>query len=199
MNDWITGKAARAHVQVLRHQTDAILTGIGTILADDPLLTDRSGLPRRRPLLRVVLDSELRLPLDSRLAKSASQGEHDVLVFCSKNAPSRRKGLEQRGIRVEEVARSGQGGVTLAAVLRHLGELEITSVMCEGGTRINSGLLAAGLVDKLFLYYAPKFLHSSESVPFADVASPLKLSDVSLHDFGDDFAVESYLRNPYAE
>jgi diaminohydroxyphosphoribosylaminopyrimidine deaminase / 5-amino-6-(5-phosphoribosylamino)uracil reductase len=198
-DDWITGEAARAHVQVLRHQNDAILTGIGTILADDPLLTDRSGRPRRRPLLRVVLDSELRLPLDSRLAKSASQGDHDVLVFCATADPSRRTRLEQQGIQVEEVARGSPGGVDLAAVFRRLGELEITSVMCEGGTRINSALLQAGLADKLFLYYAPKFLHRTESVPFADVVSPLKLSDVSLHDFGDDFAVEGYLRNPYAE
>ncbi len=67
---WITGEAARAHVQQQRHQSDAILVGVGTILADDPLLTDRSGNPRRRPLLRVILDSHLRLPLESRLVQS---------------------------------------------------------------------------------------------------------------------------------
>ena len=83
---WITGEAARAHVHLQRHQSDAILVGVGTILADDPLLTDRSGNPRRRPLLRVILDSRLRLPLESRIVQSVSKNEpRDVLVFCSSN------------------------------------------------------------------------------------------------------------------
>src|SRR5271166_2271732 len=77
---WITGEIARAHVHELRHQYDAILVGVGTVLADNPLLTDRSGRPRRRPLLRVILDSGLRLPLGSRIAKTA---QDDVLVLCS--------------------------------------------------------------------------------------------------------------------
>src|SRR5262249_3035884 len=75
---WITSQEARAHVQELRHESDAIMVGVGTIIADDPLLTDRTGLPRRRPLLRVVLDSRLRCPLDSRLVKTARDKE-DVL------------------------------------------------------------------------------------------------------------------------
>src|SRR5207302_3622880 len=77
---WITSVEARAHVQELRHEADAIMVGVGTVIADDPLLTDRTGLPRRHPLLRVVLDSRLRLPLESRLVKTA---RNDVLVFCS--------------------------------------------------------------------------------------------------------------------
>jgi len=82
---WITGEAARAHVQQQRHQSDAILVGVGSILADDPLLTDRSGNPRRRPLLRVILDSHLRLPLESRLVQDVAKGpsKNNVLVFCS--------------------------------------------------------------------------------------------------------------------
>ena len=75
---WITSEEARAHVQELRHESDAIMVGVGTIIADDPLLTDRTGLPRRLPLLRVVLDSRLRCPLDSRLVKTAKD---DVLIF----------------------------------------------------------------------------------------------------------------------
>ena len=77
---WITGEAARAHVQQLRHQSDAIMAGVGTVLADDPLLTDRSGLPRRRKLLRVILDSYLRIPPTSRVIQTV---DHDVLVLCS--------------------------------------------------------------------------------------------------------------------
>src|SRR5262249_32628652 len=77
---WITSDAARAHVQELRHEHDAILVGVGTVIADDPLLTDRTDLPRRRPLMRVVLDSRLRLPLESRIVHTAN---NDVLVLCS--------------------------------------------------------------------------------------------------------------------
>ena len=103
---WITGEAARAYVQHQRHQSDAILVGVGTILADDPLLTDRSGTPRRRPLLRLILDSHLRLPLESRLVKSVMHEgalKNDVLVFCSPGEAQRRRQLEQHGIRVEEI------------------------------------------------------------------------------------------------
>lgn len=77
---WITSDEARSHAQILRHQHDAILVGVGTVIADNPLLTDRSGLPRRRPLLRVIVDSHLRLPRESRIAQTA---KNDVLVFCS--------------------------------------------------------------------------------------------------------------------
>ena len=80
---WLTGAEARAEVQRMRHSADALLTGIGTVLADDPLLTERSGLPRRRPLLRVVLDSRLRTPLDSQLVRSA---QDDLLILCGTHA-----------------------------------------------------------------------------------------------------------------
>src|ERR1017187_2736234 len=88
---WITGEAARAHVQQLRHQNDAILAGVGTVMADDPLLTDRSGRPRRRKLLRVILDSYLRIPLQSRVIQSA---DHDVFVLCSTAEEPIRQALE---------------------------------------------------------------------------------------------------------
>src|SRR5262249_18353808 len=100
---WITSEQARAHVQTLRHHSDAILTGIGTVLADDCRLTDRSGAPRSRPLLRIVLDSQLRIPLESKLATSA---RNDVLVVTTSAAsPERKKKLEALGIRVEVLER----------------------------------------------------------------------------------------------
>jgi len=199
---WLTGEAARAHAHELRHQHDAILAGIGTILADNPLLTDRSGFPRRRPLLRVILDSHLRLPLDSRIAQTAVNS--DLLVFTASPEESKRQQLEQRGIRVETIpAVPPHGRPDLHAILRRLGELEITSLMIEGGSAVNAATLAANVVDKVFLYYAPKLL-GSDAVPFTsgcDREAPhsLEVRGLRLHRFAEDFAVEGYLRDPYAD
>lgn len=149
----ITSARARKDVQRLRHAHDAVLTGIGTVLADDPLLTDRSGRPRRRKLLRVVLDSGLRLPLRSRLVRSANG---DLLVFTGASpASARARSLEAAGVELMRVRRA-PGGVALREVLRELGRREILSVMIEAGTRVNSAFLLAGLVDKLIVYGADK-------------------------------------------
>ncbi|MGH9669357.1 MAG: bifunctional diaminohydroxyphosphoribosylaminopyrimidine deaminase/5-amino-6-(5-phosphoribosylamino)uracil reductase RibD [Terriglobales bacterium] len=231
---WITSAEARAHLQELRHASDAILVGVGTIIADDPLLTDRSGRPRRRPLMRVILDSRLRLPAESRVVKTA---KHDVLVLCSMAEEKRKQALEAHGVRVEQVAmvsvarpntsnlrrmpvrrRTGTGapilpepspGITPAGrpdmqkVVERLGELEITSVLSEGGALVNWAALAAGVVDKVFLYYAPKILAGTGSVPFAAgegfrrVSEAARVKLLTLHRFGEDFAVEGYLRDPY--
>ena len=200
---WITGEAARTHVQQQRHQSDAIMVGVGTILADDPLLTDRSGNPRRRPLLRVILDSQLRLPSGSRVALSAA---NDVLVFYSSADEKKKRELEARGTRVEQLPSAAPNGrPDIQAVLHRLGELEITSVMIEGGSTVNGMALASGAVDKVFLYYAPNIMAREGSVPFAsgagfrELEKSLQIEHVQLHRFGDDFAVEGYLRDPYEE
>ena len=200
---WITSEEARAHVQELRHMSDAIMVGVGTVVADDPLLTDRTGLPRRRPLLRVIMDSRLRLPLESRLVKTVRD---DLLVFCSFAEEKKRRELEDRGIRVEQV-RLGtpDGRPDLPSILARLGELEVTSVIIEGGALLNWTALATDSVDKIFLYYAPKILAGTGSVPFAAGAGFQKISEaayvrnVTLHRFGEDFAVEGYLHDPYEE
>ena len=200
---WITSDEARAHVQQLRHQHDAILVGVGTVIADNPLLTDRSGLPRRRPLLRVILDSRLRLPLDSRIVQTAKD---DVLIFCSLAEEKKKQQLLDHGIQVEQVATAGvDGRPDLHAICRSLAEREITSVMIEGGAFVNWEALASGVVDKLFLYYAPKILAGTGSVPFAAGPGFRRISDAAhlkwlrLHRFGEDFAVEGYLRDPYLD
>lgn len=199
---WITSAEARAHVHELRHESDAIMVGVGTVIADDPLLTDRTGLPRRRPLMRVILDSRLRLPLDSRLVKTVRE---DVVVFCSFAEERRKRELEERGIRVEQTRLgSGDGRPDLRQVVARLGQMEITSLLIEGGALVNWTALAAGIVDKVFLYYAPKILAGTGSVPFAAGAGFRKVSEaalvknIALHRFGEDFAVEGYLRDPYA-
>jgi diaminohydroxyphosphoribosylaminopyrimidine deaminase/5-amino-6-(5-phosphoribosylamino)uracil reductase len=195
---WITGEVARAHVQQLRHQTDAILAGVGTVMADDPLLTDRSGLPRRRKLLRVILDSYLRIPPASRVIQTA---ENDVLVLCSTAEEETRRALEAKGIRVEQIAPTADGRPDLRAIVQHLGELEITSLLIEGGALVNGAALASGEVDKVFLYYAPAILGEG-AVPFI-AGEGLRgkaqcVQRFELHRFGEDFALEGYLRDPYS-
>ena len=200
---WITSEAARAHVQELRHENDAILVGVGTVIADDPLLTDRTGRPRRRPLLRVILDSRLRLPLESRVVKTVKQ---DVLVLCSFAEEKKKRKLEERGVRVEQVPLGSPGGRPgMPEIVESLGKKEITSLLIEGGAMVNWAALDSGIVDKVFLYYAPKILAGTGSVPFAAGPGFRHLSEAAhvrsfmLHRFGEDFAVEGYLRDPYGE
>jgi diaminohydroxyphosphoribosylaminopyrimidine deaminase/5-amino-6-(5-phosphoribosylamino)uracil reductase len=195
---WITGEVARAHVQQLRHQSDAILAGVGTVMADDPLLTDRSGLPRRRKLLRVILDSYLRIPPASRVIQTAEQ---DVLVLYSTAEEETRRELEAKGIRLQQISATADGRPNFAAIVQSLGELEITSLLIEGGALVNGAALASGEVDKVFLYYAPK-IFGEGAVPFLAGESlhgrAQCVQRFELHRFGEDFALEGYLRDPYS-
>jgi len=195
---WITGVESRAHVQRLRHSVDAVITGIGTVLADDPLLTDRSGLARRRPLLRVVLDSRLRLPLESKLCRSTYG---DVVVFCSEGSPERLQALLGCGVDVRVIAaESGERRASLAEILKALGEMQITSLMVEAGSELNANFVKAGLVDRLFLFYAPWFL-GAEGQPLLSSAPVEKLAiwESSIHKFGEDFAFEGCLHDPWTQ
>lgn len=195
----ITGEAARAEVHRMRHGADALLTGVGTILADDPLLTDRSSLPRRRPLLRVVLDSALRTPPDSRLVSSANG---DLLILFTDAPAGARQALEARGARVERVAEGEPAGhIALAPALKHLAQSEITSVLVEGGARLNAAMLNSKLVDKLVIFYAPTLLGGDAIPALASDPGPDaigKLSGSTLKSYGDDFAFAGYVRDPWA-
>jgi len=192
---WITSEESRAEVHRMRHASDALLTGIGTILVDNPLLTDRSGLLRRRRLLRVILDTKLRLPPDSRVVKTAN---HDLLVFTAAplNSAKARK-LKDQNVELIRVNSDGHS-VDLQSVLIELGRREILSVLLEAGTGLNGSALAAGIVHKVVLFYSPKFA-GVVGVPFADtkMIDRTALESVRMRQWGPDFAVEGYLRNVY--
>ncbi|MBT9329630.1 bifunctional diaminohydroxyphosphoribosylaminopyrimidine deaminase/5-amino-6-(5-phosphoribosylamino)uracil reductase RibD [Acidipila sp. 4G-K13] len=193
---FITGEESRAEVQRMRHAADAIMTGIHTILNDDPLLTDRSGLARRRPLLRVVLDSALRLPLDSQLVRTAKD---DVLIFCTIPVTDRQRALEAMGVRVERVESSPEGSrVSLRRVLERLGEMQMTSVLLEAGSQLNSSALTEEHVDRLALFYAPVFLGSVAVPLLGAVDAPQIHPDrITVDAFGRDLRVLGYLRDPW--
>src|SRR5258706_3186568 len=150
---WITSEDSRAEVQRMRHASDALLTGIGTILTDDPLLTDRSGLPRRKRLLRVILDTKLRLPAKSRIVQTA---DDDLLVFTATplDSPKARK-LQEKGVELMR-ARERRGRIDLNAVLSQLGQRQILSALLESGPTLNGAALSAGLVAQLTLFYGPE-------------------------------------------
>jgi diaminohydroxyphosphoribosylaminopyrimidine deaminase/5-amino-6-(5-phosphoribosylamino)uracil reductase len=193
--DWISSEESRAEVHRMRHASDALLTGIGTILADDPLLTDRSSLPRRKPLLRVVLDSKLRLLPTSRIVKTS---DDDLLVFTAaplRSAKARK--LQNDGVEIVH-SKAKNGRIDLPGVLAELGRREILSVLLEAGPTLNGAALAASIVHKLFLFYAPKIAGESR-VPFAlapDLVD-LPLQNAQFHQFGPDFALEAQLINVY--
>jgi diaminohydroxyphosphoribosylaminopyrimidine deaminase/5-amino-6-(5-phosphoribosylamino)uracil reductase len=163
-SQWITGPAARGDVQRLRARSCAVLTGIGTVLADDPALTVRD--PRfdlgGTPPARVVLDATLRLDPAAQLF--ATPGP--VYVFTTGGDTGRRARQVAAGARVETVA-AGPGGVDLPAVLARLGELAVNEVLAECGPRLAGALLAAGLIDELVCYLAPTILGSGARSAFA--------------------------------
>ena len=199
---WITSEMSRAEVHRMRHASDAIMTGIGTILADDPLLTDRSGLPRRRPLLRVVLDSRLRLSPKSQVVRSA-QG--DVLVFtCASVSSARAKKLTSCGVEIFH-ARARRGRPDLHSILEEMGRRDILSVMLEAGPLLNQAALEADLVEKVRLFYAPTLVELGCSLPGlpprkrAHALRVRELSGIRTENFGPDFAVEGYLHDVYRD
>lgn len=216
---WLTGTAAREEVHRFRHASDAILTGIGTVLADDPLMTDRSNLLRRRRLMRVVLDTRCRMPLSSRLVESANE---DVIVFCARSAPNdRQRALRQRGVIVETMptltpaqrgTHSTKPELDLRAILKRLGEMDMLSVLLESGPGLNAAFLNAGLVDKAVLFFSETEL-GDDAIPFATGGpSPFalieQLSNIDRCDFVSeltsgarqlDACVRGTLHDPWAE
>ncbi|HZS52974.1 MAG TPA: dihydrofolate reductase family protein, partial [Bryobacteraceae bacterium] len=194
---WITSDIARADVQQVRHYSDAILTGIGTVMEDDCLLTDRSGRERSRPLLRIVLDSQLRIPLTSKMAKTA---KGDVLVVGTSAAPQQRKeALEAAGIQV--LVADGTGGRTdPRQVLQYLAQQKYLSLVVEAGSKINWTMLDSNLADKVLFYYAPKILGGLKSLPVAGGQGRMRRADailldrLSVHPVStNEFAVEAYV------
>jgi len=192
---WITSEAARAAVQPLRWQADAALTGVDTVLADDPMLTDRSGLRRRRPLLRVVLDSALRMPLGSKMVATA---QNDLVVFTVSTDEARVNALRQRGVRVE-VLPAEAGRVPLGKVLDKLGEEGILNLLTETGTRLNTALLAGGLVDRVHLFVSPQIMGSDAVPAFRGMAHPMRMAEVEVERYGNDLGLCSLLRDPWPE
>jgi diaminohydroxyphosphoribosylaminopyrimidine deaminase/5-amino-6-(5-phosphoribosylamino)uracil reductase len=190
---WITSEAARAAVQTLRWQADAAMVGIDTVVADDPMLNDRSGQNRRRRLLRIVLDSALRMPLESKLVTTA---HNDVLIFTVSKDEARADELRKRGVRVE-VLPADAGRVPLGNVLDILGKEGILSLLTETGTLLNTGFLAGGFVDRIHLFVSPQIMGSDAVPAFRGMSKFIRMAEVEVERYGNDLGLCSLLRDPW--
>ena len=191
---WITSEASRAEVQRMRHEADAVMTGIGTILADDPGLTDRSRLSRRRTLLRVVLDSALRIPLQSKIVQTAKD---DVLLCTISRDESRIARLRHLGLRVEQFSPAADGRLPLDTVLELLGSEQILSVMTECGSALNSALLSGGHVDRLECFMAPWIFGDEARPAWNALAKPTVFPQSTWTRCGPDLRLRALLRDPW--
>lgn len=193
---WVAGEQARVRGHQFRHESDAILVGAGTVALDDPLLTDRSGAPRRKSLIRIVLDERLQTSPTSQLARTAKQDP--VLMFAGSRV--QRSAIDALEIQGVEVACDLSGGRDVLKVLEELGRRSIQSVLLEGGGRVAGAFIDARLVDKLTFFIAPLVI-GGRAAPSAvggigaeKMADALRLQDVEITQRGNDLEITGYPR-----
>ncbi len=187
VSQWITGAAARKDVQHWRAQSCAILTGIGTILKDNPSLTIRD-LPIERQPISVVVDSDLRIPLSAKILQNPS-----VLIAFARDPDNKANALAERGVSLLSIP-GDDGHVCLNSLLSHLASNEVNEVMVEGGELLNGSLMRLKMIDELIIYYAPKLMGGDSKNMFAfsslqtmEDAVPINVTDIRM--FGDDIRI----------
>ena len=193
-SQWITGEAARQEGHRLRSQSDAIVTGIGTVLADDPALTVRLAQPWPREPYRVVVDSRARLPLDAKLLQTGSRSR--VLVAVGEAAaPQRLAALESAGVTVL-ACKSREGRVDVADLGARLLALDVTAVLLEAGSELTGAFVQAGLVDRVAAFVAPTLLGGADAPtsvggPGLALANALRLTNMTVRPIGTDWLIEA--------
>jgi len=193
---WITGEKAREYTHRLRNKYDAILVGVGTVLADDPLLTCRLPENEGRDPVRIILDTYARTPTKAQVINRTSAAP--TLIITGSKAPAQRVlELKRAGAEVITLA-DHEGAIDLSALLAELGRREITGVLVEGGALVNSSFVAQRLADKIYWFIAPKII-GGENAPtpvagqgFATLEEALLIKDMKIHILGDDICVEGY-------
>lgn len=194
---WISSEASRQYVHQLRNTCDAIMVGIGTVLKDDPMLNTRLNQPDTKDPIRVIIDSQLDLPLQSKIVRSAK--EQRTIIFCHQQANlDRMELLKQNSIEVISIAGS-RDELFLEEAFKILGEIGIMSLLVEGGGEINGYLVEKGLIDKLYCFIAPKMVGGREAptpvggkgIPVLNDALPLKSMEITR--FENDILITGYL------
>jgi diaminohydroxyphosphoribosylaminopyrimidine deaminase/5-amino-6-(5-phosphoribosylamino)uracil reductase len=198
---WITGEAARRAGHALRAEHDAILVGVGTVLADDPKLTARPPAPaskRARTPHRIVLDSRLRTPATAALFRQTGASKPLFIAAASTKSNRqllvRRRALEAAGAEVIVVGADASGKVDLASALRALAERDIQSLLIEGGSKVHGSFISAGLVDGVAMFLAPRLV--GHGIPVVDGLGldwryPARLGQLSIRKLGDDILVRA--------
>lgn len=194
---WVTGEAARALVHRMRHAVDAIMVGVGTVKADDPQLTARLEDGPGRDPIRLVLDTRLSMPKRARMLTQPSTAPTYVVCGAESSDVDRRR-LTAAGARLLE-APLKKGRIELAALMPVLGKMGVTSLLIEGGASVAASALAADIVDKVVLFYAPKILGGDDGIPMCRGAGPIRMaealaiSDMTVEMVGNDILVQGYL------
>ncbi len=194
-SQWITSPASRERVHRLRDEVDAILVGIGTVLADDPALTTR--IPGGHDALRIIVDSRARLPLSARVCRLDSHVP-TLLATTELASPSKLKQLESSGVQVLLLPES-MGHVDIRALMRTLGHREITSVLVEGGSTIHAAILTSRVVDKIMLFVAPKLVGGDSApgpiggVGIQNLSDAIEVADLQIEPVGKDWLFTGYV------
>jgi diaminohydroxyphosphoribosylaminopyrimidine deaminase/5-amino-6-(5-phosphoribosylamino)uracil reductase len=191
---WISGEASRRFVHRLRDQVDGVIVGIGTILKDDPMLTAR--IKGGRDPYRVILDSRLRIPEDAKVIEISPS---KTIVATTELAPKdKRERLEKKGVRIL-ILDFKQGRVNLKTCLSRLGEMEMMSILVEGGSQVNGAFLDEGLIDKLLLFLSPKLIGDKDAMGIfggkgiASLREAISLNEFRVRRIGGDILLEGYI------
>jgi diaminohydroxyphosphoribosylaminopyrimidine deaminase / 5-amino-6-(5-phosphoribosylamino)uracil reductase len=192
---WIGSETQRRYALKLRNRVDAILVGIETVIRDDPQLTVRLGKKSEHQPTPVVLDSKLRIPIDTKLL---SLHKSPIIATTSSGDPKRAEDLERMGARVLFVDQEKNGHVDVLNLVRKLSDMEITSVLIEGGSETVASFLKSGIVDKVVFFYAPKIIGSEGismvgKLNISEVKNALLIKKIRVKTIGEEFIVEGYV------
>lgn len=186
---WITGEESRTEVQKMRHRYMGIMVGIGTVIADDPMLNVR--IPGLKSPVRIICDSMLRIAMDSKIVQSA--GLYKTIIACAVNG-EKTKELEKKGVTVIQCS-DGNNRIDLKMLMKLLGEMGIDSILLEGGGTLNYSALRAGIVNEVQMFIAPKVFGGKEAKSpvegngIEQVEQASKLKYKSIENIGDDILI----------
>jgi diaminohydroxyphosphoribosylaminopyrimidine deaminase/5-amino-6-(5-phosphoribosylamino)uracil reductase len=200
---WVTGEESRQFVHRLRHAVDAIMVGINTVEKDDPSLTTRIASPAKnfkpKDPIRIILDTRLRISEKAKLLRLHSRSD-TILVIGPSVSEDKKGRLEKSGVRIIEMPLKNDL-IDLDRLMDRLGSLEVTSLLIEGGGRVIASALSAGIVDKIYFFYAPKILGGDDGIPIckgpgaAVMNHCIAVKDIRVQRFGDDVMIEGYIGN----
>ena len=195
---WVSGEESRTFVHKLRHAADAIMVGVNTVKIDDPSLTTRLDDMNGLDPVRIILDTNLSISEEAKVLELDSDSD-TIIITCGSVSEDKKRRIEKKGVKVIE-APVKDGLIDLASLMLHLGTLKITSLLIEGGSRVNASALSAGIVDKLIFFYAPKILGGDDGIPMCTGSGPdlmkhcIPVKNINVHRFGDDVMIEGYIK-----